>query len=62
MKKIILFLAFIFFAKLVFSQVSSVTGQYLQDTNLLVNPGFESGVARWNLSSGTIEPVNTRSH
>jgi hypothetical protein len=50
---------FLFFAALgLFStlsraQVSSVTGQYLQDNNILLNPGFESGIGKWTNSAGT---------
>lgn len=35
------------------AQVSSVTGQYLQDNNILLNPGFESGIGKWINSAGT---------
>ena len=35
------------------AQVSSVTGQYLQDNNVLLNPGFESGIGKWTNSAGT---------
>ena len=47
------FWALALFATLSKAQVSSVTGQYLQDNNLLLNPGFESGIGKWTNSAGT---------
>lgn len=47
------FWALTLFATLSQAQVSSVTGQYLQDNNLLLNPGFESGIGKWTNSAGT---------
>lgn len=47
------FWALALFATLSQAQVSSVTGQYLQDNNLLLNPGFESGIGKWTNSAGT---------
>ena len=53
-KNLFLFLAVLgMFAALSRAQVSSVTGQYLQDNNLLLNPGFESGIGKWTNSAGT---------
>ncbi len=53
-KNLFLFLAVLgMFATLSRAQVSSVTGQYLQDNNLLLNPGFESGIGKWTNSAGT---------
>lgn len=53
-KNLFLFFAVLgMFATLSQSQVSSVTGQYLQDNNLLLNPGFESGIGKWTNSAGT---------
>ena len=53
-KNLFLFLAVLgMFAALSKAQVSSVTGQYLQDNNLLINPGFESGIGKWTNSAGT---------
>jgi hypothetical protein len=47
------FAALSLFATLSRAQVSSVTGQYLQDNNILLNPGFESGIGKWVNSAGT---------
>jgi hypothetical protein len=47
------FWALALFATFSKAQVSSVTGQYLQDNNLLLNPGFESGIGKWTNSAGT---------
>ena len=53
-KNFFLFLAALgMFTALSRAQVSSVTGQYLQDNNLLLNPGFESGIGKWTNSAGT---------
>jgi hypothetical protein len=53
-KNLFLFFAVLgMFAALSRAQVSSVTGQYLQDNNLLINPGFESGIGKWTNSAGT---------
>lgn len=50
---ILLFASLLLFAGLAKAQVSSVTGQYLQDNNILLNPGFESGIGKWVNSAGT---------
>jgi len=53
-KNLFLFFAALgLFATLSKAQVSSVTGQYLQDNNILLNPGFESGIGKWVNSAGT---------
>jgi hypothetical protein len=53
-KNLFLFFAALgLFATLSKAQVSSVTGQYLQDNNILLNPGFESGIGKWTNSAGT---------
>jgi hypothetical protein len=53
-KNLFLFFAVLgLFATLSKAQVSSVTGQYLQDNNILLNPGFESGIGKWTNSAGT---------
>jgi hypothetical protein len=53
-KNLFLFFAVLgMFVALSKAQVSSVTGQYLQDNNLLINPGFESGIGKWTNSAGT---------
>ena len=53
-KNLFLFFAALgLFATLSRAQVSSVTGQYLQDNNILLNPGFESGIGKWTNSAGT---------
>ena len=53
-KNLFLFFAVLgMFVALSKAQVSSVTGQYLQDNNLLLNPGFESGIGKWTNSAGT---------
>jgi len=53
-KNLFLFFAALgLFATLSRAQVSSVTGQYLQDNNILLNPGFESGIGKWVNSVGT---------
>jgi hypothetical protein len=53
-KNLFLFFAVLgLFATLSKAQVSSVTGQYLQDNNILLNPGFESGIGKWVNSAGT---------
>lgn len=49
----LLFWAVAFLTTMSKAQVSSVTGQYLQDNNLLLNPGFESGIGKWTNSAGT---------
>lgn len=49
----LLFWAVAFLTTMSKAQVSSVTGQYLQDNNLLLNPGFESGIGKWTNSTGT---------
>jgi hypothetical protein len=53
MRAILVVMFFFAFVTTLKAQVSSVTGQYLQDNNILLNPGFESGIGKWTNSAGT---------
>jgi hypothetical protein len=53
MRAILVVMFFFAFVTTLKAQVSSVTGQYLQDNNILLNPGFESGIGKWVNSVGT---------